>query len=184
MSNEPGHDVASDLRHDIITLFATQRFDVVEHRITRPDGTIATCPAVTHPGAVVILPVLADGSICLIHSHRVTIGRTIVELPAGTREPDEPPVETAGRELEEETGYRAGRIELLAEFYSSPGLSDERMHAYVATELTPGPPRREPNEQIENFVVAWDDVQGMIDRGEIEDAKTLATLLLYERRGK
>lgn len=174
MTNEP--------QHTGVELLATRRFTVVEHRVTRPDGTIATCQAVRHPGSVVVLPLLPDDRICLIRSHRLTIGKTIPELPAGTREPDEPPLETARRELEEETGYRTAHVEKLAEFYTSPGILDEKMHAYVATELTPGPPRREPNEQIENLVVSWDEALAMIARGEIEDAKTLATLLLYERQ--
>jgi ADP-ribose pyrophosphatase len=166
-----------------VELLRTRRFTVVELHVQRPDGQPASCLAVRHPGAVVILPLLGDGRICLIRSQRMTVGRTLVELPAGTREPDEPPLETARRELEEETGYRAAHLEPLAEFFTSPGVLDERMDAFVATGLTPGPPRREANEHIENFVVTWDEAMEMVGRGEVMDAKSLVTLLLYERRG-
>lgn len=168
--------------HNIQPLLKTQRFTVVEHRITRPDGSIATCAAVEHPGAVVILPILADGKICLIRNHRLTVGATILELPAGTREENETPLETAKRELAEETGYRGNHFEKLAEFFTSPGIVNERMHAFVATELTAGYPAREANEEIENYIVAWDEVLEMVAQGTIQDGKTLVALLLYDRQ--
>lgn len=168
-------------RHDTNALYRTPRFTVVEHQVTRPDGTVATCPAVEHPGAVVILPLLDDGRICLIYNHRLTVRQTLVELPAGTRHLGEPAEQTAGRELQEETGYQAGRLDKLAEFFTSPGIADERMHAFVATDLTPGPPAREPNEQIENLLLTWDEAMALVDQGEIQDGKTLVTLLMYRR---
>jgi ADP-ribose pyrophosphatase len=119
--------------------------------------------------------------VCLIRSRRLTVGQTLVEVPAGTREPGEPPLETARRELEEETGYRAAGWQELARFYASPGILSEEMIVYLATELTPGPPRREENEEIENLVVSWAEAMAMVDRGEIRDGKTLVALLTHDR---
>lgn len=136
---------------------------------------------VRHPGAVTILPLVDSDRICLIKNHRVSVGKTLIELPAGTLEPGEDPRETAVRELSEETGYRAGRLEPLSEFYLSPGILDERMHLFLADELTAGKTDHQPDEQIENHVVALDEALSMIHRGEIEDAKTIVGLLFYDR---
>ncbi len=164
------------------TLLKTRRFNVVECTVTRADGREASCQFVEHPGAVAILPMVDDDHLCLIRNHRLTVRKTLVELPAGTREPGEPPLETARRELIEETGYRAAQFVELPGFYPSPGVLNERMHVFLATELTPGEPAREANEQIENLVVPWDDALAMIDRGEIEDGKTIVAILAYDRR--
>jgi ADP-ribose pyrophosphatase len=131
---------------------------------------------------VAVLPLVDENHICLIRSRRLTVGKTLVELPAGTREPNEAPEQTARRELAEETGYQAARFDELVSFYPSPGISNERMWVYVAHGLTAGDPKREPNEEIENFVVAWDDALAMIERGEIHDGKTLVALLWYARK--
>lgn len=163
-------------------LCETRRFSVVELSCARRDGKLATCEFITHPGSVAILPLVDKHRVCLIRSRRLTVGETLVELPAGTREPDEPPLETARRELAEETGYRAARFEELANFYPSPGISNERMWVYAAHELTPGEPKLEPNEEIENLVVTWAEAVAMVERGEIHDGKTLVALLRYDRK--
>jgi ADP-ribose pyrophosphatase len=164
------------------TLLETRRFSVVEKRVTRPNGASASVSFVKHLGSVAILPVVDEKHVCLIRSRRLTVDKTLIEVPAGTRETDEPPQQTARRELAEETGYRAGRLEELLAYYPSPGVLSERMWLYVAYDLTAGEPAREANEEIENLVVSWDEVLAMIDRGEIEDGKTLIALLAYERR--
>ncbi len=164
------------------TLLETSRFKVVRQTVRRPDGRSASCQYVVHPGSVAILPLVDDDHLCLIRSRRLTVGQTLVEVPAGTREPGENPLETARRELEEETGYRADVWEELTEFYASPGILSERMHIYVARGLTPGEPRREANEEIDNLVLSWDEALAMLDRGEIVDGKTIVALLTYRRR--
>ena len=168
----------------IETLLETKRFQVVRQTVTRPDGRTASVAYVVHPGSVAILPLVDDHHLCLIRNWRLTVGQTIVEIPAGTREPNEPPLETARRELEEETGYRAAKWEELTQFYASPGILSERMYVFVARDLTPGEPRREENEEIENLVLSWDDALAMIDRGEIVDGKTIVALLTADRRRK
>ena len=164
------------------TLLKTRRFEVIEETVAREDGQTASCQYVAHPGSVAILPLVDADYICLIRNRRLTVQATLIEIPAGTREPGEPPEETARRELEEETGYQAAHWEKLAEFYASPGILSERMHVFVASELTAGPAHREANEEIENFVVTWAEALAMVDRGEIVDGKTIVALLAYERR--
>jgi len=132
-----------------------------------------------HPGAAVILPLIDENHVCLIKNYRIAVEQTLLELPAGTLEPNEPPEITAGRELEEETGYRADKIELLSTFYPSPGVMDERMFMYLATGLTMHAPAREEGEEIENHVVTLDEAKAMIQDGRIADGKTIAGLLFY-----
>ncbi len=131
---------------------------------------------IRHPGAVVLLPILDDGRVVLIENTRPTVGETLLELPAGTRESGEEAVVTASRELIEETGYRAGKLELLHEFYSAPGICDELMHLYRATELVAGDPDREATESIVNRIATRDEIKAWISSGKIRDAKTLVGL--------
>ncbi len=161
-------------------LLTTPRFHVVRHRIPGPDGREHVKETVQHPGAVAILPLVDDDQVCLIRNFRMAVGRTLIELPAGTREPDEDAATTAARELVEETGYRAGRIEKLREFTMSPGILNERMHLFLARDLTPGKSALEPGEQIETLVVNWDEAMRMAINGVIEDAKTLVGLFHYD----
>jgi ADP-ribose pyrophosphatase len=167
---------------ELRTLCETRRFSVVELSCALPDGKPATCQFVTHPGSVAILPIVDDHHICLIRSRRLTVRETLIEVPAGTREPDEPPPQTAHRELAEETGYRAANLEELISFYPSPGISNERMWIYAADGLAAGEPQREPNEEIENLVLTWDEALLLVERGEIRDGKTLVALLSYHRK--
>ena len=161
-------------------LFQGKRFRVVRAEQTMPDGTLHFREIVEHPGAVAILPVVDDGRICLIENYRVAAGRGLYELPAGTLEPGEDPLAAAGRELAEETGYRAGRIELMARFFTSPGVLSEQMYLYLATGLKPGEPSREAGEDIRNHLVPWEEAVEMARDGRIEDAKTLVGLLHYQ----
>ena len=166
-------------------LFSGQRFQVERIRRVAADGSVHQREIVRHPGAVVIIPLLENDHVCLIHNFRPAIGTKLIELPAGTREPAEPPEVTAARELQEETGYTAETLEHLGDFYPSPGIMDERMHLYVAQGLTEGTPAREVTEEIENLVMPWREAMAMVHDGRIEDAKTLVGLLRWDRlRGK
>jgi ADP-ribose pyrophosphatase len=128
---------------------------------------------------VVLLPLIDPDRVVLIENHRHTIGQTLLELPAGTREPNEPVEQTAQRELTEETGYRAGKLTLIHGFYSAPGICDEWMHLYAATELIPGDPDREASEQIENRIATRAEIRSWIAEGTIRDAKTLVGLYAF-----
>ena len=134
---------------------------------------------VEHPGAVAIVAVERAGTIALVRQRREAARRDLLELPAGTLEEGEQPLATARRELEEETGLMGGSWRKLAGFYTTPGFCREYMHLFVAEDVEPGTASPENDEQIE--LVRWhvDDVPARL--GEIEDAKTLAGLLLYLR---
>jgi len=160
-------------------LFQGRRFCVEQAVQTTPDGVEHVHEVVRHPGAVVILPLLDDGRLCLLRNYRVAVDQTLIELPAGTLEPNEDPLETARRELTEETGYRAGRIEHLLTFCMSPGILDEQMHFYVADALQPGPTALEAGEDIQTLLCTWSEAIEMARRGDIRDAKTLVALLYY-----
>lgn len=160
-------------------LLVAKRFRVVRHRQKLPDGQEVVRDIVHHPGSVVILPLVEPDRVALIRNERVAVARRLIELPAGTLEPNEDPAATAHRELIEETGYRAARIERLGEWFMSPGILNERMHAFVASGLTAGPTALEAGEEIELLVVSWTEALDMIRSGEIADVKTIAALLLY-----
>lgn len=164
------------------TVFVTAKFSVLEHQL-RSEGQAGprVKHTVEHPGAVAIIPLLHDDQVCLIRNERVSVGKTLIELPAGTLEPAEPPRKTAERELREETGYSAGHWHELSGFFMSPGILNERMHLFVAKDLTAGPPAREEDEAIENLITSWDEAIAMVLRGEIEDAKSVAAILLWDR---
>ena len=162
-------------------LLTTRRFKVVRQYEPDASGQMRPREYVAHPGAVTIIPLLADGRVVLIRNRRVAVGATLVELPAGTIDPGEQPEQTARRELTEETGYRGRNFKLLCEFHTSPGILSERMFLYLATDLEEGVAALEPGEKIEPWVVPWADAMAMVDRGEIHDGKTLVGLMLYER---
>jgi len=167
---------------DAQTVFTADRFQVVEHQITTPKlPQPLVRHTIQHPGAVAIIPLVGEDQVCLIRNERIAVGKTLIELPAGTLEPNEPPRVTAERELQEETGYRAADLHELNGFFMSPGILNERMHLFVARDLTAGKPAREAGEEIDNLVVAWDEAVAMVLRGEIEDAKSIAGILLWDR---
>lgn len=157
--------------------------------LTLPDaaGRPVTREIVRHPGAAVILPVLRTpgGSprIVLVRNERAAIGSDLVELPAGTLEPPEPPLACAARELEEETGFRAATLAPLGRFYTAPGFSDELMWAFAATGLVRVGQRLEPDERLTVLDVAPDECLAMIDRGDLADGKSIAAIMLAMRHG-
>lgn len=134
---------------------------------------------VEHPGAVAILPVLEDGSMLLVRQYRYAVGRELLEVPAGTREPDESAEECALREIEEEVGFRAGRIKMLSTFFISPGWCNEEMVIYRAWDLQDSNVSPDDDEVIDVVSVAPEDVPGLITSGQVADAKTIMALTLH-----
>ena len=137
---------------------------------------------VRHPGAVAVIAVREDGRLVLVRNNRVAVGRALVEFCAGKLERGEDPSAAAARELEEETGHVAGRLERLGEFFTSPGFTDERMHVYLATDLRQSAQRLEPGEEIEVLVMDRRAFEQAIASGEIVDGKTLGAYLLWRTR--
>ncbi len=143
------------------------------------DGRMYVREVIRHPGAVVLLPLIDDDTIVMIRNSRPQVGETLLELPAGTRESGEPIIETARRELIEETGYEGQTFDLLHQFYAAPGMSDELMQLFLATGLTLGEHAREATEQIENQIVRRDEIPDLLSGGKIRDAKTIIGLYSF-----
>lgn len=161
------------------TVFKGKLIETRVDTVRLPNGKTREREVVHHPGAVAILPVLPSGEVVLVHQYRHAVERALLEVPAGTRELDESPVDCAHRELTEETGYSAGSLRELTRFYVSPGWADEELIAYVATELTAGSARPEDDEDLELVRIKPDEAPGLIASGEIADSKTIISLLGY-----
>ncbi len=153
----------------------------VERVTFRDDaGRVIVRDIVRHPGAVTVIPVLADGSLVMIRNWRVAVGTWLDEFCAGKLEPGEDPALAAARELEDETGFSAAHIRPVGVFFTSPGFADERMYVFEATGLTPVPQRLEVGEQIEVVKRSVADVETMITRGQLIDGKTLGAFTLWK----
>ncbi len=135
---------------------------------------------VDHPGAVVIVPIDPKGRLLLIRQWRRAVGKIILELPAGTLEPDEAPLFSAQRELQEETGYKAGRLTKLSSFYSAPGFCNEQLHLFVAEDLLPSRLAADDDEGIDVVPTYLPDAIQMIEDGTLADAKSIAGILHYQ----
>ena len=145
------------------------RIDTVE----LPDKKYSKREIIEHPGAVAILPMTDDGCLILVKQYRKAVEKALLELPAGKIEVNEEPGQTAKRELEEETGFSANKIEYLLEFYTSPGFTDEKIYIFLATQLDEGNLEGDDGEFIETTKIKVDDLIKMVDRGEILDSKTI-----------
>ncbi len=150
-----------------------------------PNGNVGELEMLRHPGAAAVAPFLDDPAdpdprILLLRQFRHATGGYIWEIPAGRRDGDEPPEGTAHRELEEETGYRCTSLTPLTSIWTTPGFTDERIHLFQATGLTPGEARREADEVLEMHEVRWREALAMILRGEITDVKTVIALLFIQ----
>jgi ADP-ribose pyrophosphatase len=142
------------------------------------DGTLVSREIVINKGAVVIVPMTENNEVRLLKQYRAAAEKWVIELPAGALESGEDPDLAAPRELLEETGDQAANWQKLHGFYSAPGILTEFLHLYLATDLTPGPSSVEFDEHIEVITVPWAEAIAMIRRHEIEDAKTIAGLMV------
>jgi ADP-ribose pyrophosphatase len=158
-------------------IFSGRVFDVTVDTIREGDQTYVR-EVVHHSGSAVILPVFGDGTVALVRQYRHPAVKYLLELPAGTLEDQERPEEGAARELEEELGLVAGKMEKLSEFFVSPGFCEEKMWLYLATDLTETTQRLEDDEMIEVVRLPVSRALQMITDGEIEDAKTIIGLML------
>jgi len=155
---------------------------VTVETIIFPNGKEATREVVRHPGAVAMVPLLSPGKVVLIKQFRYSTGKALWEIPAGTIEAGETPLACAHRELAEEIGYRAQRMEALGGFYTSPGFCNEFIHLFAAVGLEPAQAQHDMDEQLEAHVLSLDEAMQMLQSGEIIDAKTIIGLLKVGRR--
>ena len=163
------------------SLYTGSVFGVRQDRVIEPGGIRVTRDVVTHHGSVVLLPVLSDGRILLVRQYRHAVGQFLWELVAGRIEPGEPHLAAARRELLEETGYTARRFRKLLDVFPTPGFVSERMIVYAATGLTAGRARPESDERITTRAFSLRQLERMIQRGTLRDAKSIAGLLFYSR---
>jgi ADP-ribose pyrophosphatase len=163
-------------------LFQGRIIRLVERKMVLPNGRRTTFHIVEHPGAVAIVPVHAHGDVVLLKQFRPTIGMEIYEIPAGTIEKGEGPLATAKREIVEETGFKAKRWDKIADFYTAPGFCDERMHVYVARDLTPAKADGDDDEILKPVRMSIDAALKLIRTRRIRDAKSIAGLMLYHGR--
>jgi ADP-ribose pyrophosphatase len=147
-----------------------------------PDGSEGSLDMIRHPGAAAVIPMLdgvtdPDPRIVMIRQFRHAADGFIWEIPAGTLSPGEAPESCARRELVEEAGYHAGSLALLTDIFTAPGFTDERIHLYLATDLTPGAAAPEGDEFISIHEFRWSEIGRMIRRREIRDGKSLSALM-------
>lgn len=164
-------------------VFSGRIFSVSVEAHTLPDGRVADFELVRHPGGAAVLPILDDGRVVLLRQFRPAAGGVIWEIPAGRLEAGETPAHCVSRELAEEAGYRARRLEPLAEMVPAVGFCTERIYLFVARELSAVPQALEPDEYLEVLPLAAEEALAMVDSGEITDGKTQLALLLARHRG-
>lgn len=160
------------------TLHRGRVFRLVKEKVALSNGTIADLDIIRHPGAAAMVPVTKDNGLILVRQYRHAIGDYLWEIPAGTLNPKEEPLECAKRELVEEIGYSARRWEKLGEIVPVPGYSDERIHIFLALELDLAEQKLDPDEIISVHRFSIDKAFEMIEAGTIQDSKTISSLFM------
>jgi ADP-ribose pyrophosphatase len=167
------------LKSDIV--YPGRAFTIRRDTLRLPDGRENSFDIVVHIGSVIILPLDADGHLLFVRQYRHAAGAELLELPAGTLDPGESSEACASREVREETGMAAGTLEHLGGFYLAPGYSTEYMHVFLATDLHHDPLDADEDEflTVERFPLS--EALAMFERGEIQDAKSIAAILLARK---
>ncbi|MDH3745920.1 MAG: NUDIX hydrolase [Acidobacteriota bacterium] len=155
--------------------------DLRVDRVRLPNGHEADLEVISHPGAAVVMPMTTEHEVVLLRQYRYAAGGWLLELPAGKLNPGERPAACAVRELEEEAGFKAGRLDSLGWVWTTPGFTNERIWLFIARDLEPGCQELESEEVLEITSLPMSEVLRRIECGEIQDAKTICTLLLAER---
>ncbi len=159
-------------------MYHGRAFNVRRDEVRLPNGRTSRLDVVDHTGAVTMLPLDDKGQIWFVRQYRHPAGQVLLELPAGTLEPGEPPEIAAAREIREETGMAAGNLRKIGQFWMVPGYSSECMHVYLATDLTHAPLQADADEFIDIEIIPVEKAYEMINNGEFQDAKTITSLLL------
>lgn len=160
------------------TILQGRAFSIRRDYLKTPNGRETRLEIIEHGGSVVLIPVDADGNLLFVRQYRHAVGKDLLELPAGTRDGDEPFEKCAARELREETGMEAGNLQKVGEFYLAPGYSSEFMTVYLATGLKENPLDGDDDEFLNVEKIPLKKAIEMAERGELPDAKSLAALLL------
>jgi len=160
-------------------VYSGKVFNLYKTRLKDNDGSTMLRETVVHPGAAAIIPLISKDKVILVRQYRYATGRHIWELPAGTIGRREPPRACAKRELEEETGFVAGRIKKIMEFYTCPGFCTEKMHLYLAENLRPTAQKLDPDEKIEYKTFSRPEIRHLVASNKITDAKSLIGLILW-----
>ena len=160
------------------TLMQGRAFKIRRDHLKTPDGRETRFEIIEHGGSVIIIPIDSDGNIHFVRQYRHAAGIDLLELPAGTRDGNEPYEDCAAREIREETGMEAGKLQKVGEFYLAPGYSTEFMVVYLATDLKHNPLEADDDEFLSVEKIPVDEAVQRAERGEIPDAKSLAALLL------
>jgi ADP-ribose pyrophosphatase len=184
----PGADMAKEivnqpnkkariLKSEII--YEGKAFGVRRDELIEPTGVRTTREVVTHPGSVVVLPVLPDGRIVMVRQYRHATRQYLWELVAGRMEPGENPKKGAQRELIEETGYRATKFRVFLDVFPTPGFLEERMYILLAEGVSAGEAAPEEDEKIVVTPFTRKQLERMMRTGKLKDAKSIAGLLFY-----
>ncbi len=149
--------------------------------ITLPNGHTTALEVIKHPGAAAVVPFLDPDTILLVRQYRHAVGGYLLEIPAGKLDAGEAPEHCAARETEEETGYRAGRLEKLGAILTTPGFTDEIIHLYAGYDLVATTSALEADEDLSVLPMPFADALSRVDQGKITDAKTMSALMLAAR---
>lgn len=160
-----------------INYFSGRVFNVDVLDVKLPDNTTSTREIVRHSGGAAVVAIDNEGNIYMVKQYRIAAGRVMLEIPAGKTEPGENPMDCALRELTEETGMKAGKVTKLCSFYATPGYCTEKLHIYLATDLTQQNPHRDEGEFLHIVKMPFDQVLELIKQGQIEDGKTINGVL-------
>ncbi|WP_438448842.1 NUDIX hydrolase [Gorillibacterium sp. sgz5001074] len=178
-------------KYEEVTLSTTSIFkgkiiSLQVDEVRLPNGENAKREIVRHPGAVAVMA-LVDGKMLMVEQFRKPMEKSLIEIPAGKLDPGEDPMDAARRELEEETGYKAGSLRPISSFYSSPGFADELLHVYLAEDLVKGEPKPDEDEFLDCMALTLEEAEACMAEGKISDAKTILAVYawkLYRLTGK
>jgi ADP-ribose pyrophosphatase len=161
-------------------LLQGRNFKVRQDTLKTPDGRETRLEILEHGGSVVLVPLDHEGNILFVRQYRHAAGGELLELPAGTREEEEPYEDCAAREIREETGMEAGRLQKVGEFYLAPGYSSEFMVVFLATDLMHNPLDPDDDEFLQVEKVPVQEVTALFEHGEVPDSKSMAAWLLVK----
>jgi ADP-ribose pyrophosphatase len=162
-----------------VTVYKGKMVDFCVDRVRLPNGKPATREYIDHPGAVGVLPFLDKKTIVLVRQYRYPVGEVTLEMPAGKLDRGERPLPCVHRELEEETGYKAGLVKPLLDYWPTPAFGNEVLRLYVATKLKPGRFNPDADEFLQKIEMPFAEALSLVKKGKIRDSKTVIGLLAY-----